>query len=89
MKYFRKLLFPFSILYGVILCLRNFLYDIDVFKSKSFKTPTIVVGNLSLGGTGKTPQIEYLIRLVKDDYKMAVLCRRYKRKGSGFLTKIF
>ncbi len=85
MKYFRKLLFPFSILYGVILCIRNFLYDIDVFKSKTFKTPTIVVGNLSLGGTGKTPQIEYLIRLVKDDYKIAVLSRGYKRKGSGFL----
>jgi tetraacyldisaccharide 4'-kinase len=55
------------------------------FKSKSFKTPIIAVGNLSVGGTGKTPQIEYLIRLLKDEFKVAVLSRGYKRKTEGYL----
>lgn len=81
----RKIAFPFSILYGLITSLRNYLYDVALFKSTHFKTPTIVVGNLSVGGTGKTPQIEYLIDLLKNDYKIAVLSRGYKRKSKGFL----
>jgi tetraacyldisaccharide 4'-kinase len=56
-----------------------------VFKSTKFKTPTIVVGNLSVGGTGKTPQIEYLVRLLQNNYKVAVLSRGYKRKSEGFV----
>ena len=72
-------------LYGLITSVRNYLYQINVFKSTKFKTPTIVVGNLSVGGTGKTPQIEYLIRLLQNNYKIAVLSRGYKRKSKGFI----
>lgn len=85
MKFLRKIAFPFSILYGLITSLRNYLYDVGLLKSTHFKTPTIVVGNLSLGGTGKTPQIEYLIDLLKNNCKIAVLSRGYKRKSNGFL----
>ena len=65
--------------------MRNYLYHINILKSVHFKTPTIVVGNLSVGGTGKTPQIEYLIDLLKNNYKIAVLSRGYKRKSKGFI----
>lgn len=85
MNLFRKLLFPFAILYGFITSLRNFLYDKGIFKSYSFDVPVIVVGNLSVGGTGKTPQIEYLIRLLSPNYKIATLSRGYKRKSEGFV----
>lgn len=81
----RKLLFPFAILYGIVTSIRNFLYNESIFKSYSFPIPIIAVGNLSVGGTGKTPQIEYLIRLLQDDYKVAVLSRGYKRKSEGFV----
>lgn len=84
-NFFRKILYPFSLLYGAITSMRNFLYNKNIFKSTLFKTPTIVVGNLSVGGTGKTPQIEYLIRLLQNDYKIAVLSRGYKRKSKGFI----
>lgn len=85
MNVIRKILFPFSILYGWITSLRNYLYDVKVLTSYSFDTPTIVVGNLSVGGTGKTPQIEYLIRLLQNRFKVAVLSRGYKRKSEGFI----
>ena len=85
MKKLRKILFPFSILYGGITFLRNKLFDAGVLKATSFDFPTIVVGNLSVGGTGKTPQIEYLIRLLKDSFHTAVLSRGYKRTTEGFI----
>ena len=75
---------PFSLLYGSILALRNLCYDKGWFKSKSYAIPIICVGNLSTGGTGKSPMIEYLISFLKEDYKVAVLSRGYKRKTSGF-----
>lgn len=81
----RYLLFPFSILYGCITSIRNFLFDKGILKSYSFDIPVIAVGNLSVGGTGKTPQIEYLIRLLSDNYKIATLSRGYKRKSKGFI----
>lgn len=81
----RYLLFPFSILYGFITSIRNFLFDKGILKSYSFDIPIIAVGNLSVGGTGKTPQIEYLIRLLSPNYKMATLSRGYKRKSEGFV----
>ncbi|MDM1528554.1 tetraacyldisaccharide 4'-kinase [Myroides odoratimimus] len=84
MELLRKLLFPFAILYGGITSLRNYLYSINILKRTSFSTPTIVVGNLSVGGTGKTPMVEYIIRLLKDKYKIATLSRGYKRKSEGF-----
>ena len=85
MNLLRKILYPFSLLYGVITSFRNYFYNANILKSTKFKTPTIVVGNLSVGGTGKTPQIEYLIRLLQDTYKVAVLSRGYKRKSKGFI----
>lgn len=85
MNLLRKLLFPFAILYGLITSIRNFLYDQGILKSYSFDLPVIAVGNLSVGGTGKTPQIEYLIRLLSDQYKVATLSRGYKRQSEGFI----
>lgn len=85
MNILRKILFPFAILYGLITAIRNFLYDIQVLKSYTFDVPIIAVGNLSVGGTGKTPQIEYLIRLLLQHYKIATLSRGYKRKSKGFV----
>lgn len=85
MNLLRKLLFPFAILYGLITSIRNFLFDKGILKSYSFNLPIIVVGNLSVGGTGKTPQIEYLIRLLSDKYKIATLSRGYKRQSQGFI----
>ena len=81
----RKILFPFSILYGFITSIRNFLFDKGILKSYSFDIPIIAVGNLSVGGTGKTPQIEYLIRLLSPKYKIATLSRGYKRQSKGFV----
>ena len=85
MNLLRKILFPFSILYGFITSIRNFLFDKGILKSYSFDLPIIAVGNLSVGGTGKTPQIEYLIRLLSPKYKLATLSRGYKRKSEGFV----
>lgn len=84
MKLFRFLLFPFAIAYDIITTVRNKFFDIGILKSTSFNIPVIVVGNLSVGGTGKSPQIEYLIRLLKEHYRVAVLSRGYKRKTKGF-----
>jgi tetraacyldisaccharide 4'-kinase len=85
MNLVRKILFPFAILYGVIISIRNFLFDKNILKSYSFDVPVIAVGNLSVGGTGKTPQIEYLIRLLSPKYTIATLSRGYKRKSEGFV----
>ena len=85
MNFLRKIVFPLALLYKGITSFRNFLYDKDIFKSYSFEVPVIAVGNLSVGGTGKTPQIEYLIRLLTDKYKIATLSRGYKRQSKGFI----
>ena len=85
MNFLRKILFPFSILYGCITAIRNYFFDKGILQSYSFEVPVIAVGNLSVGGTGKTPQIEYLIRLLAPKYKIATLSRGYKRKSEGFI----
>lgn len=85
MKWLRFLLFPFGILYWIIIKVRNYLYDSAVLKSYQAPIPVIAVGNLSVGGTGKSPQTEYLIRLLSDKYRIAVLSRGYKRKSAGFV----
>lgn len=72
-------------LYGCAVFLRNKMFKYGLLKSKSYNVPIICVGNLSAGGTGKTPHIEYLIELLKDKYKVAVLSRGYMRKTSGFV----
>ncbi len=84
MNLLRKLLFPFSLLYGGITALRNFLYNKGFLKSKLYNFPVICVGNLSTGGTGKSPMIEFLVSFLKDNHKIAVLSRGYKRKTSGY-----
>ncbi len=81
----RKILLPFSLIYLLITAIRNILYNKGLFKSYSFSLPVIVIGNLSTGGTGKSPMTEYLIRLLKDKYKLATLSRGYKRKTKGFV----
>jgi tetraacyldisaccharide 4'-kinase len=85
MKNLRWLLFPLSILYGLVVILRNLLYDAGVFGSKEFDLPIISVGNLDVGGAGKTPMTEYLIRLLKPDYKLATLSRGYGRETTGYI----
>ena len=77
-------LFPFAMLYGFGISLRNFLYKTKVLKSFRFDIPIISVGNLSVGGAGKTPHIEYLIQLLKPYIELSTLSRGYKRKTQGF-----
>ena len=78
------LLYPFYIIYGGIISFRNILYEAGLLKATSFSIPVINVGNLSIGGTGKTPHIEYLIRLLAPYINVATLSRGYKRKSKGF-----
>ncbi len=85
MNLIQLLLLPLSFIYQLVLRLRNSLYTHGIFGVTSFDLPIINVGNLAFGGTGKTPHIEYLIRLLKDSYKVAVLSRGYKRKTTGYL----
>ena len=80
----RILLLPFSFLYGLIVRFRNFLFDIGILKQHSFKTFVINVGNLSVGGTGKSPHVIYLINQLKSNYQLAVLSRGYGRQTKGF-----
>lgn len=78
------MLFPLTVIYGGILALRNLLYDKGVFTSKTYAFPVICIGNLSLGGTGKSPMVEYLLDLLIKNHRIAVLSRGYKRKTKGF-----
>jgi len=78
------LLYPFSLVYGLITAIRNFLYDSELLKSVEFPIPVICVGNLAAGGTGKTPHTEYLARLLGKEFSVAILSRGYKRKSRGF-----
>lgn len=84
LKSFRYLLLPVSFLYGLILWIRNVLFDRNYLKSSSFNFPIICVGNLAVGGTGKTPMVEYLLRLLKNDYSVGTISRGYKRKTKGY-----
>ena len=77
---YRKLLAPLGIFYRMAVALRNNLYDWGVLKSNRYDVPVISIGNITVGGTGKTPHTEYLIRLLRKDYKIAVISRGYKRK---------
>lgn len=85
MDFLRKILFPFAVLYGFGTSFRNFLFDKGIMKSVAFDVPIIAVGNLNVGGTGKTPQIEYLVQLLSPHYRVATLSRGYKRKSTGFI----
>ena len=76
---------PFAFLFRIGVSVRNYLFDKGVLHSRTFPVPVICVGNITVGGTGKTPHTEYLIRLLKDQYQVAVLSRGYKRKSKGFV----
>jgi tetraacyldisaccharide 4'-kinase len=84
LKSFRILLLPFAIIYWFIIWIRNLLYTIKIFKSSSFGLPVICVGNLSVGGTGKSPMVEFLVGHLKEKFKVATLSRGYKRKTKGY-----
>jgi tetraacyldisaccharide 4'-kinase len=79
------LLYPLSLIYGLFMLVRNLLFDWGILHSQSYGTSIISVGNLSLGGTGKTPHIEYIIRLLKEKFLVATLSRGYGRNSSGFI----
>lgn len=79
------LLYPLSLIYGVIVWIRNFLFDYKLLNSTEFPIPVISVGNITIGGTGKTPHVEYLVKLLKEDFRVATLSRGYKRKTRKFI----
>ncbi len=79
------LLKPFSLVYGLIVFIRNKLFDFKIFRSVEFDTPVISVGNITMGGTGKTPFIEFLVSILENKFNVAILSRGYKRKSKGFL----
>ncbi|WP_304288581.1 tetraacyldisaccharide 4'-kinase [Capnocytophaga leadbetteri] len=85
MRYLSFLLFPFALLYGAIVRLRHWCYNTGIFKEHTFAVPTICVGNVAVGGTGKSPMVEYLVRQLHPKCRVAVLSRGYKRKMKGFV----
>lgn len=82
-KTVRYILFPFSFLYGCMVCLRHWAYDVGIFKTFRVEVPSICIGNLSVGGTGKTPMVEYLTRRLQSNYRVGIVSRGYKRKTKG------
>ncbi len=85
MPLLRRLLIPFSILYYLFQLIRNKLFDLNILKTTKFNLPIIAIGNLSVGGTGKTPLANYLITKLKSKYKLTFLSRGYMRKTSGYI----
>ena len=85
MNFFNLLLLPFSFLYGLVTDLRNYLYDKGFWKAYPFEIPIFNVGNLTVGGTGKTPHVEYLIRLLSNKFSIVTLSRGYGRRTKGFI----
>lgn len=77
-------LYPFAWLYGFVVSLRNYMYDLNLLRSREFDVPIISIGNITVGGTGKTPHVEYLVKLLFDKFEVATLSRGYKRKTRGF-----
>ncbi|MBK8298982.1 MAG: tetraacyldisaccharide 4'-kinase [Chitinophagaceae bacterium] len=84
LKSFRILLLPFALLYWLGISVRNWLYNKNILKSATFGFPLICIGNLSVGGTGKSPMVEYLVTRLKDKFRVATLSRGYKRKTKGY-----
>ena len=80
----KVLSYPVSLIYQIATQLRNKLYDLNIIKNSYADIPTISIGNITVGGTGKTPHAEYIISLLKDKYKLAYLSRGYKRKSMGY-----
>lgn len=86
MFFLKVLLLPFALLYGIITKIRNVLFDAGIFKSREYQTKSISVGNITVGGTGKSPHIEYLINLLNPEKKLATLSRGYLRKTKGYFV---
>ncbi|SMO50879.1 lipid-A-disaccharide kinase [Saccharicrinis carchari] len=84
-KHIRLLLFPIALLYGWLVRARNCMFNIGILKSERFPVPIISVGNITVGGTGKTPLTEFIINVLKGDYKVALLSRGYKRTTKGLV----
>lgn len=84
LRLLRVLLFPIALIYGCVIKIRNYLYNRNIIKSVEFNFPVICIGNLSVGGTGKSPMVEYLLRQLSTHYKVATLSRGYKRKTKGY-----
>jgi tetraacyldisaccharide 4'-kinase len=84
LKILKVLLLPFSLLYGIVVGIRNFFYKEGILKSVKFSVPVISIGNLSVGGTGKTPHVAYLIAMLQQYVQVAIMSRGYKRKTRGF-----
>src|SRR3712207_8671369 len=78
-------LLPLSWLFEIVVRFRNSLFNMGLLKSKAYDVPVISVGNITVGGAGKTPHTEYLVRLLSDDMRVAVLSRGYKRKTRGYV----
>ena len=83
-KMLKLLLYPFSAIYGMIVSMRNFMYDYKIFKSTEFEIPVISIGNITVGGTGKTPHTEYLVNLLREQFRVTTISRGYKRKTKGY-----
>jgi tetraacyldisaccharide 4'-kinase len=81
----RPALLPFSLVYGLAVIIRNLLFNFRILKQTRFKIPVISVGNITAGGTGKTPHVEYLVNLLSGQFRLAVLSRGYKRKTRNFV----
>ncbi|MDO8927442.1 MAG: tetraacyldisaccharide 4'-kinase, partial [Bacteroidota bacterium] len=81
---FKLLLYPLSAVYGLIVSMRNFMYDYKLFKSTEFEIPVISIGNITVGGTGKTPHTEYLVNLLQKQFQVTTISRGYKRKTKGY-----
>ncbi len=77
-------LYPLSFIYGIVISIRNFLYDYKIFQSTEFEIPVISIGNITVGGTGKTPHTEYLVELLRKQFLITTISRGYKRKTKGF-----
>lgn len=85
MAIIKILLLPLSFIYGLIVGTRNFLFNNGILKSQEFRVPVLCVGNLTIGGTGKTPHTEWLLSVLQQEFRVACLSRGYKRKTKGFL----
>ncbi len=84
-KRFGLICFPLSVLYGIVIAIRNQLFNFHILKQTEFELPILSVGNITVGGTGKTPHVEYLVKLLHKKFKIAVLSRGYKRKTREFI----
>ncbi len=81
---FKLFLYPISAIYGLIISIRNLLYDYKIFKSTEFEIPVISIGNITVGGTGKTPHTEYMVELLSKQFLVTTISRGYKRKTKGY-----